>query len=321
MYLDAYFDEFFKEVNPKDGAIERAQKNHLDVRAFLASKDGLGDLFIDSFPAGSYRRLTAIDPIKDVDVVVVMKYTEADAPLDVLRHLRKTLKKKYTADDETADQRRSVRVDLDKLSMDIIPAIAPNGTDKPIKIPDRKLKKWIWTHPKGHIDLAEKKNAASAEIGGQHIYKPTVKLLRWWKHHQLPKQRDPKGFLVEVMAYECAPGTGEHWASELLATMDAIATKYRPYRGKKEPPVFTDPALPEQQIGTKLTAAEFTTFLDKLDDGRDILRRAIAAEDRDESAELYCQLFVKGFPCPESGKKVSAIVASERRVTEPRRFA
>lgn len=325
MYLDAHFADFLADsVNPKNEGVKRAQKAHETVRAYLASKDGLGDRFKDSFLAGSYARDTSIDPIKDVDVVIVTTYTEKDDPLSVLRELRKTLKKHYDkTDDETANQRRSVRVELvdEGFTMDIIPAIAPNGSDKPIKIPDRPLKKWIDTNPRGHVTLSEDRNGKSGEIGGQHIYKPMVKLLRWWKHHQLPKQHNPKGFLVELLAYQCAPLKAAHWAESIKLTMDAIAAKYGSFRGNEKPPEFDDPAMPGQKVKTKLAGAEFTAFLAKLDEGRALLDRAIKAEDQDATAKLYCELFVTGFPCPESGKRAPVIVGSERRVTEPRRFA
>lgn len=325
MYLDQHFGDFLKDaVNPERDGVTRAKAAHQNVRAYLQSKEGLGERFKDSFLAGSYARDTSINPIKDVDIPILTTYTDADDPVTVLRELRKVLKRNYDkTEDDTANQRRSIRVELadEGLTMDIIPAYAPSGSNAAIKIPDRVVKGWIDTHPRAHVALSEERNGASSEISGQHIYKPTVKLLRWWKHHQLPKQRHPKGFLVEIMAYECASTTAAHWAEALKGTMDAIAAKYGRYRGAANAPVFNDPALVGKTIGTGLTGGEFTTFLDKLDEGRDLLARAIKAEEADESAELYCKLFVDGFPCPKSGKRAPALVGSERRVTEPRRFA
>lgn len=324
MYLDAHFNDLFREINPKDEGVRRAQKAHTDVRDFLASPEGLGDLYSDSFLAGSYARDTAIDPIKDVDVVIITNYREGEAnatPLAVLRKLRATLQKCYeNTDTETANQRRSIRVELEGLSMDIIPAIAPDGAWKPIRIPDRKLETWIWTNPRGHITLGEERSAASDQIGGQFIYKPTVKLLRWWKHEQLPAQRNPKGFLVEMMAYDTGPMRATHWAEAMANTLENIAAKYRGSSALTAP-VFTDPAMTGQEIKTKLTGPEFSTFFSKLDEARSLLDRAIKAEDQEEAAKLYCQLFVKGFPCPESGKRAPVLVGSERRVTQAPRFA
>lgn len=330
MHLRESFKALLGKINPDGEDVKRAVKAHTDVREFLASDGGLGEAYSDSFLAGSYARDTSIAPIKDLDVVVLTTYDRATTPRVVLNALRKALRKKYTGDDETVPNRRSVLVDLPDttLTMDVIPAIASGDRDQHIWVPDRGLNEWIKSHPHGHITLAEDRNQASAEIGDRHLYKSTVKLLRWWRHLQLEGYRHPKGFLIEILCLESTPVYATEWAESLLKTLDGVSTVYGNYKDAEAPPRIADPAVSGEVIRTKMSARDFTRFLKKVDEARATLQKAIDSEDNCESAKLYRQLFGEEFPdCGTKDKKGGGGAAavlfprSERNVRNPPGFA
>lgn len=332
MHLRESFKALLGAINPNGEDVKPAVKAHTDLREFLASDDGLAKVYSDSFLSGSYARETSIAPIKDLDVVVLTNYDRATTtPRVALNALRRALRKKYTGDDETVPNRRSILVDLPDttLTMDVIPAIASGDRDQHIWVPDRALNEWIKSHPHGHITLATDRHQASSEIGDRHLYKSTVKLLRWWRHRQLQGLRHPKGFLIEILCYEWTPVYASEWAEAVLTTLDGIAAAYDAYRNASEPPEIADPAVPGEVLRTKMSARDFTRFLDRLDDGRAKLQKAIESEDNCESAQIYRELFGEEFPdCGTRDKKggggtPAALLypRSERNVRNPPGFA
>jgi hypothetical protein len=312
MYLHDSFTTFISDITPDEKDISPAKEAHESVRKYLASPDGLGAKYADSFLAGSYARHTAISPVKDVDVICLTTYTTKDDPAVVLAQLRRVLSKNYKFDDTVAN-RRSVMVILDNtpLTMDIVPAIATGSHDSPIFVPDKGddhiLKGWVRSHPHRHLTLAEARNAVSPKIKGAESYLSTVKMMRWWRHTQLTaKQRHPKGFLLEVMCLELMPMVGTEWAQLVLATMTAIANKYGRYLGTGKAPMLDDPAMPGDKIRTKMTAPDFDLFLGKLDEARRAMETAIASTDAAESARGYRKVFGDTFPLGGGGGKGTA---------------
>jgi hypothetical protein len=329
VFLHDSFTTFISEITPDEKDIAAAREAHESVRKYLAGPDGLGAKYSDSFLAGSYARHTAISPVKDVDVICLTTYTTKDDPAVVLAHLRRVLSKNYKFDDTVAN-RRSVMVILDNtpLTMDIVPAIATGGRDNPIFVPDKgdnhTLKGWVRSNPHRHLTLAEQRNASSPKVRGAESYLSTVKMMRWWRHTQLPaKQRHPKGFVLEVMCLELMPMVGGEWAELVRATMNAIANKYGRYLGTGTAPMLDDPALPGEKIRTKMTAADFDVFLRNLDEARRAMEMAIASTDAAESARGYRKVFGDVFPLGGGGGKGTAatLPVAQRNIRNSPTFA
>ncbi|MGH2378618.1 MAG: SMODS domain-containing nucleotidyltransferase [Candidatus Limnocylindria bacterium] len=325
MYLHDAFVAFLGKINPNEKDVDVAKKAHEDVRAYLASDEGLRAKYVNSYVAGSYQRQTAISPVKDVDVVCLTTYTKADQPTAVLNELRRVLAKKYELDN-TVTNRRSILVKIEgtHLTMDIIPAIPTGGTKDQIWVPDRGLQAWIRSHPYGHIELATKRNQESAEIGDRRQYLSVVKMMRWFRHEQLETRRHPKGFIVEVLCLELAPTNAKEWAEAVRATMDSIGATYGLHRIRKTAPELDDPALPGEKIRTQMGAADFATLLDEVDGARATLKAAIDSEDNTEAAKLYRKVFGDAFPVGDGsgGKGAAAVFArSERNVRSSPTFA
>lgn len=331
MYLHSSYETFLGNIRPNQKDIDTASEAHEGIRAYLRGEGGLAQ-YSDSFLAGSYRRRTAITPVKDVDVVCLTTYTTQDDPVHVLGELRRVLGRNYKFDDTVAN-RRSVMVKLDDtpLTLDIVPAIATGGRKNPIYVPDRgskgELKGWILSHPYRHVTLAEERSAASPKIHRADSYLSTVKMMRWWRHDQWrnepkEKQRHPKGFLIEVMCLRLMPATASEWAELVFGTMNAVAREYGGYLGSGRAPVLDDPALPGTPIRTKMAAADFDLFLRKLDDARRTLEAAIRSTDATESARLYRAVFGEAFPLGDDGGKRAAVFpVADRNIRNSPTFA
>lgn len=90
-------------------------------------------------------------------------------------------------------QRRSVRLELDHLDIDVVPGILTND-EMIIQIPNRESDSWILTAPKKHAETA---TAVNKVRNGK--FKPLVKLLKCWNGN-LPSTASFKSFAIETMA-------------------------------------------------------------------------------------------------------------------------
>lgn len=165
------------------------------------------------FLTGAYRRHTKTKPLRDVDIMIVLRdisYLDMH-PREVLAVVRDALIPHYGSGRVCTD-RRAVRVDFgaehvndldgDVISFDLVPAFEDGDR---YLIPDDRLGIWIPTNPKIHADLA---TAANRNFDGQ--WKPLVKMIKKWNQvHGSPIE---PSFLIEVMALKLISGawTGSH---------------------------------------------------------------------------------------------------------------
>src|SRR4051812_4612144 len=76
MRLVTYFEKFVSKIQPSTERIKAASEGHTGLRDHLLSEAELAHPIADSFLSGSYGRHTAVDPIKDVDIILVLKEVE-----------------------------------------------------------------------------------------------------------------------------------------------------------------------------------------------------------------------------------------------------
>lgn len=205
------FEKFRKRLALTDGeqqdASRRQQKIRQQVRGGLAVER--------DFLTGSYGRNTKTKPLKDVDIFVVLKESEADylekGPDVILDRLVEILSPHYPG--KTSKGNRAVKIefgdaiaDEQVMSVDIVPAFSRNGD---FRIPDRRQNDWIKTNPEIH-----KQKAGDAQAAFDEKWKPAVKMIKKWNDHQ-EKPVKPS-FLLEVMALELlAPPFGGSYPREL----------------------------------------------------------------------------------------------------------
>ena len=304
--LNSYFDKFLENIEPSPDAKEIAQKAHQLLREEVERSNKFGDCITDTYLYGSYRRHTAIGTIKDVDIVLLtnLDHTlQENSPQSVLRRLKEGLKEFFGDPKDTAYQRRSIRVDNPmrsisncELTLDVIPAVLfVEGRDE-ILIPDRELRKWIFSNPKGHI---EKTSQLNSEAIGQGKFVPLVKMFKWWWKNwcdeNIPDEErpNPKGFWLECLVGECfIPGIAT-WAEYFQRVLQFIVSKYGYSAVIAE---LKDPGLPNEVLKTSMTIGEFRRFVEAMITTLELVNKALSNNDDYESSIIWRDIFGEAFP-------------------------
>lgn len=140
---------------------ERAEKSY-NVLCEWIEKDELyfNKYKLDFYAQGSYRTKTTVKPFykEEFDLDFVMEANGAwnkEDPMVILENLERRLKEngmyKYT----TEAKRRCVRINYaNEFHIDILPAFPEDLylRNKRIKVPDRKIKNWTDSNPKGYSE-------------------------------------------------------------------------------------------------------------------------------------------------------------------------
>lgn len=195
-----FLRELVQRIEPTYAQKQGASKSHSHLRAVL-DNGRFGNRIIDSYLSGSYARDTAIAPIDDVDIIIIVEpegwinnsllsFTKP-SPDTVLSSFAAAIRYRYPAS-SVFGQRRSVRLELNHLDIDVVPAIEESGDI--IWIPDRERGDWIKSAPRAHANNASKVNK---QQGAR--FKPIVKLLKYWNSN-IPSTASFKSFAVETMA-------------------------------------------------------------------------------------------------------------------------
>lgn len=198
------FDKFRSNLEPTNSEVDDASRRHQKIRSQIAAELSVAD----SFLTGSYARHTAVRPLKDVDIMIVLAEDENDYlrqnPQCVLNRICEILEPHYP--NRVHPQSRSVTVEFginivddisDKVvAIDVVPAF-PESTN--YQIPDTHSGTWILTNPKEHQRIATDCNAA---LNGHWI--PLVKMAKKANSHagsQNGEKPVRPNFLLEVMAH------------------------------------------------------------------------------------------------------------------------
>lgn len=176
------------------------------------------DILPDIVRSGSFHRDTKTRPLKDVDLMVLLRDTRENReryfekhPSVVLDAYASSLAKRYG--DQVKPRRRSVRVWFGPeaepiLSYDVVPAFA--RFDGAFDIPDSTAATtWIATDPRVHARLA-----TEANTGCDGKWKPLVKMVKGWNQRIGDNEGEKAvrpSFLIEVMALEAIlPPVGDY---------------------------------------------------------------------------------------------------------------
>lgn len=189
-----------RDIEPTPSQVSAAAASHRNLRDLL---DGgiIGRRIFDSFLSGSYSRDTAIRPIDDVDVIFVVDpnhweraaWESLPSPQAVLNTFANAIRYRYPLS-SVYGQRRSVRLQLSHLDIDVVPAVVATADGLGLKIPDSDVDEWILSAPKIHAG-----NATNVNTARNGLFKPLVKLLKFWNGN-LPEPARLKSFTIETMA-------------------------------------------------------------------------------------------------------------------------
>lgn len=201
---------------------ERSQAAYYQklVREMLTERtlDGVHD----SFLIGSYARHTAITPLKDVDIAVVL---DRNYRADLLRKGPQACIHAVTvATDDAFDrlrrrpveQRRSIGIEFlgGALKIEVVPAFLTNCRGI-LQIADRQAGRWIHTAPQEHARLS----TLFHERSGGYL-KHVIKMLKAWrKQIRLPL----KSFHLEVMCYDGLAESPQSLSHAICLTLKHLA--------------------------------------------------------------------------------------------------
>lgn len=309
--LPYHFAELLFRIEPKDDRLELAQglpaflRDYLQTTALIVTRDPHTRL------AGSYARHTAVKRIKDVDIILRVDDFYRDVPLVVLNDLVKALKAlpNYAGDrplvDDSGDvalrrQRRSVQVHFNALEfdVDVVPALAPDGMDGQLFVPDREWKEWIATDALRYGDYLSKLNAQNCRK-----VVPLIKMLKHWRDMHMVNLR-PKSFWLECLVVQSvAEGwlvvDGKSYAEIFRDLLDAVYEKHSPFldvnesEWSKRRPHIPDPMIPKSNVAFNWEKSAFTAFMSRVDESLGWATRALdKPEDKiEEAIALWCKVF------------------------------
>lgn len=283
MVPNARFTELLTDIEPSPTTVTKASTAHYNLREFLRNHPKFSKYWKNDFLSGSYSRDTAIRPRTsngevdrpDVDIIVVTNFSMNDTPDFVLNEVYKALKNDYYVE---RINKRSVRIVTPNAEMDVVPVIAYG--DKYL-IPDRETGQWKFTNPPAHNSWSRDRNT---EFNGR--FKPLVKLFKWWRREN-PSGKRPKGFVLEVLVARHAPRGDLHWGEAFTQLLENIHKSYAGY----SKPFISDPAIPANDILSKVTDTQWQAFIEKVRVYAVTARRAQEEEDVDKATELWRRVF------------------------------
>ncbi len=283
------FTELLADIEPSPTTKANASSGHQGIREHLECHPSY-QRFVRAFLSGSYARDTAIRPTAtadgqerpDVDIIVVTNHTQNDHPDTVLRTLTRALEsgeEPYTVE---RINKRSARVVTWAAEMDVVPVIEVGGA---FMIPDRETGRWKLTNPPAHTTWSSQQNT-----GFDGRFKPLVKLFKAWRRVN-PSGKRPKGFVLEALVAEHAPKGEKHWGEAFTKLLESIYAAYSTSAALGLKPTIHDPGMLGNDILSKVTAAQWKEFIEKVRVYAEIARRAQSTDDMDEATRQWRRVF------------------------------
>jgi hypothetical protein len=173
--------------------------------------------------SGSYRRRTAIRPLNDIDIFVILDRAAhkdvypPSAPGACLERVKRALVAAYQGKVPTKLQTRSVNIEFrgTGVGYDVVPAFAIAGGG--YMIPDIGRSGWINTIPERHREACVK---ANERAGGK--LNPLIKMAKHWNtRHGKPL----RSFHLEVMSYEAFASPAPSYAGGLRLLFAFLAQR------------------------------------------------------------------------------------------------
>lgn len=189
------------ELELEAAEVNNVTRQHDVVRQVLRERLSSAEEFL----SGSYGRKTAIRPLHDVDVFVVLDSARQPrgqrTPDDLLREVRQVFKQQWPERQLPVLQRHSLRIDFSSgIHVDIVPAYRHEQGG--YLIPQRDTGAWIRTDPKAHQDAC-----AQADRAAEGRLNPLIKLVKQWNRE---RDNSPlRSFHLEVMCYSAFPSPPE----------------------------------------------------------------------------------------------------------------
>lgn len=187
------FDSFLKSIELTPKQRKDANEQHTRLRTQLQKRMKVKDNFL----SGSYARKTAIAPLGDIDVFLVLEPQpgfDVTVPVAAILGEIKRVLDELNAGKSALLQNRSVNIAFSGtgISYDVVPAF-PTSSEL-CQVPDRETGKWVKSNPKRHAELAIEANRRT----GQKL-NPLVKAIKAANQHHRGLARS---FHVEALSWK-----------------------------------------------------------------------------------------------------------------------
>ncbi len=289
MELTSYFCGLLGSIEPKPTVVTAAKKSQEKLREQLENDDQISQASPDTYLSGSYARDTAINDIKDVDIIMLIDLDHnTTSPDIVIAWLQRILQDYYS---EVVPQGRSVRVTTDDgFHLDVVPATSISHRNGPVWIPDRDVKTWVLSHPKGQIAFASQRNADT-----DGYYKHLVKIMKFWRDRFSTSDTRVKSYILESLVAGCTLSTPTSYAHAIVHIFQCIYQQCWPYLQSVEVPKIADPGYPSVNVAKRWSKQEFSAFLAMVQSSYEVARAALDSEDQDQSIQFWQKLFGSKF--------------------------
>lgn len=171
------FDKFRENIELSGDHREVARKRKERLVSLLENTFTV----LDAFPSGSVPRYTAVTGYADLDVIVVLHYTnhiKDKLPSEVLQGVRDALGQYRT---NVRKNGQAVTLHYNSWpSVDIVPVsrvVNEDGGVNYYNVPNMNTESWIKSRPRKHSSDMTDKNRICGDS-----FKRVVKMIKWWNH-------------------------------------------------------------------------------------------------------------------------------------------
>jgi hypothetical protein len=288
MTVTEAFEIFKSELELPDSKQAQAAKAQQDVRSRLAKHLDVPD----SLLTGSYPRHTKINPLDDIDILLIRNRGRVGLVTDgsgistaaAISEVAEAATNAYGLSATVKKQARSVNAQIKGLDFgfDIIPAWLRNPDG--YWIPDTETNVWIPTDPEAHARMRTEANARL-----QLRLKPVIKMAKHWNRKNYDLLCSFHIELICKSIFETLDLPNFPWGvSAFLVNLDKYAGK-----------VMMDPVYKVCRVDKPLSAEDLAKLVTRINSDAQNAREALQLEqDGSHVAAIlkWKHIFVSGFP-------------------------
>lgn len=269
---------------------------------------------IEILNSGSVEKKTAITPLNDVDLAVLLRPELApgrdlsDLP-DLLKRVRELLVQVYhpKPHEDYSLGRHAVRIRFHdtKLSVDVVPLIPDLEDTDFALLPTRDSDEWVTTSIPLHLKFIRKR------IRKHTAFLELVRLTKWWRTEQ---QVHFKSFLIELLwahLLDARTVTGDDLGEALLGFFGYIVRtgllepiSFHDYGQKPDPEAFAgpvrvfDPVNAENNVASRITESRRDELVSACREAFEALAAAQTAPTAAVARDYYQRVFGARFNLP-----------------------
>ncbi|MEZ4475059.1 MAG: CBASS oligonucleotide cyclase [bacterium] len=280
------FDALRQNLELTDKQRDAASAQHTRVRERLRSMPG----YHTDFLTGSYKRRTAIRPLKDIDFFVVLALAKShwddrptDRPTTVLERLHHAMDRAWPTKGKPKRQTRSINIDFSstEIGFDAVPAVERAGGG--YWIPDRDQDAWIATNPKQHEAVLI---AANEKAGGR--LNPMIKMVKRWRRELKLRGIDAPFSSFHLEALACQRYTG-WYAAQPPASLPAGVADLFDYLARKMQDTCPDPGGVGPALDAGMTSTQRRQAIGLLAQAASTAREALRLDAQGHTSSAHQQ--------------------------------